>query len=120
MATEDPRSSDEDAAPPGSETNPETIEEHDWAKEDREFVTSIRDGLREPRPGDREAVLDGLRRLADEEADWLFPGQIARQLDAPQAQPALEQLVDEGLAEQAIRASGWRCVVYRLALAQRR
>jgi hypothetical protein len=101
--------------PRGSELNPLTIVDHEWSRKEEELVASVRDALGAPSPDHREAVLSGLRRLAKSGPDWHFPGQIARGLLAPQAQPALEQLVDEGLAEHAVRASGWRCLVYRLA-----
>ena len=100
--------------PRGSELNPLTIVHPEWGRKEEELVASVRDALGAPSRDHREAMLSGLRELAKNGADWHFPGQIARGRLAPQAQPALEQLVDEGLAEHAVRASGWRCLVYRL------
>jgi hypothetical protein len=101
--------------PRGSELNPVTITREEWGQKEEELAASVRDALGAPSPDHREAVLSGLRRLAKSGSDWHSPGQIARGLLAPQAQPILEQLVGEGLAEQAVRASGWRCLVYRVA-----
>jgi len=103
---------------PGSELNPVTIVAEEWGREEKQLVASVRGGLRAPSAQHREAVLRGLQRLAKRGSEWHFAGQIAGGLTAGQAQPALEQLVDEGVAEHAVRASGWRCLVYRLAATQ--
>jgi hypothetical protein len=100
---------------PGSETNPITIPEADWGPDERELHASVRDGLARPKRSDRRAVREGLDRLAGNGEDWHYPGQIAEGLLAPEAQPVLEQLVDEAIAERAVRVCGWRSIVYRLA-----
>lgn len=99
---------------PGSETNPITIPQSKWGPGERELHASVRDGRASPKRAHRRAVLAGLRRLAGKGDDWQYQGQIARQLAAPEAQPVLEQLVDEGIAERAIRECGLRSIVYRL------
>lgn len=105
--------------PAGCETNPVTIPREEWGQSERNLVASVRDGLRPPSQTNREPVLRALQKLAAKDrTEWHFPGQIAPALLARDAQPTLEQLVEEGLVEHAVRASGWRCLVYRLAVQQ--
>jgi hypothetical protein len=103
--------------PAGSELKPITITCADWGPEEKQLAAAVRDGLPVPSAETRGRVLRALQRHAKPGADWHYPGSVARGLLAPEAQPALEQLVEQGLAEHAVRASGWRCLVYRLVLA---